>query len=533
MNVLGIDLGTTNSCVAKSDDNGVIETITISNTSDPTVPSVVYFDDNSDGKPIVGQGAKNRLKSKGKDSSSIDIVKREMGKAFCDKELTIMGQNRKVSPVEISACILNHLFKGANDVLVNRDRVPAAQKAVISIPAAFNNIQRMQTKRAAELAGIEVLDLVHEPTAAAIAYKIKGGETILVFDLGGGTLDVSIVKNNFGKYEVLGSDGDVKLGGKDWDEALAKHALRKIGVDSDYIDKHGYVWAGMMEEAEKQKKQLSIEESTTFNIAIPQRSIFDSVDISRAEFENITSNLCHRCMEIVRKAINDAKNPTIDRFVMVGGSSRMPMIRKRLISEFHATYSHGRISDDVFVVSDPDMAIAKGAAKYASLILRGDISPTEINDLIEIKDKCQYSYGTEVEIEGKLQIRNMIFRSEPLVVPMKTFTFKTSVPNQSSAPFGIYENTSDEDYIPLNDEKPVIKESIKIPLGHPKGTKIECQISRDSSGIIDLKAFCMGEKLSMKYGTATHSSGEGIDFFTDEIINNTRESIRKMNSSNS
>ena len=257
MSVLGIDLGTTYSCVASCDSKGHVEMLTFEREKSPTIPSVVAFQD--DGTPFVGQKAKNGLMINAE--KAIDAVKREMNSEYCKKDIKINGIFRKVSPIEPSSCILRHLFYNANKTIREIYNDKEASKAVVTIPAAFNDNQREKTKLAAELAGIEVLGLLQEPTAAAIAYNIKPEETILVFDLGGGTLDVSIVKYEKDKsnsYSVLGTPaGDVHLGGKDWDEALVLHVLRKANIDPETIDKHGRYWALLIHEAENRKIELT------------------------------------------------------------------------------------------------------------------------------------------------------------------------------------------------------------------------------------------------------------------------------------
>lgn len=529
MSVLGIDLGTTYSCVAKCDQNGLVQTVTPTNQSDPSVPSVVYFDNNNNGTPIVGSTAKSNLI--GRPDSTIDVVKREMDKEYCEKELLIGGVKRKVSPLEISACILNHLFKSANEVLVNRDRSAAATQAVISIPAGYNSRQREKTKLAAELAGINVIGLIQEPTAAAISYNIREGETVLVFDLGGGTLDVSIVKNEGRNYKILGSpSGDINLGGKDWDEAMVRHALRQIARDPDSLDRHGRDWAKLMKEAESKKKELSDAVNTCFEM--PQYD--EIVDISRFEFERITAPLVGRCINIVHEAIDNANKPNINRFVLVGGSSRMPMIKNRLIDEFRHTYSQGRRSDEWIVVSDPDQAIAKGAARYAGMLLNGNVpnNLTSPDGILTIIDKCPFSYGTDIFRDNNLIIQNLIFRSDPLIIPRREFKFFTSKENQTSVSFWIVENNRDEKEFEYTDEPRLKEECLDLPSGLPKGTEINCEVSRDSNGIVHVNATYKENELKIDVKSKMADNGVSAYHESDIIISQTMASINKMNSTN-
>ena len=228
--VYGIDLGTTYSCIAKCDDPKQINVIHPANAlyGGVNLPSVIYYEEGT-GKPVVGASAKNMLGVPRARSRYMAFTKRYMGDSYPQKIL-VNDSWMDISPIEGSACILYHLLSSANEERRGYGEIDSVKQAVITIPAGFTNKQRECTKIAAELAGIKLLGLVHEPTAAAINYEIKSGETILVFDLGGGTLDVSLVANQQGRYKVLSTAGDYDvlgkpLGGKDWDDILMKYAL--------------------------------------------------------------------------------------------------------------------------------------------------------------------------------------------------------------------------------------------------------------------------------------------------------------------
>ena len=401
--VYGIDLGTTYSAIAECDERG--EARVISNGIDggiaaTTTPSVVWFEKES-GAPTVGQFAKNNLSNEMEAGQIVNLFKREMGREFCEKQVQRLGERRNVSPVEASACVLHYLMKYAN--VERRDPI---QKAVVTIPVSYTYQQRACVKKAAELAGIELLGMLHEP------YGIQPGETILVFDLGGGTLDVSVVKclseNN---YDVLGIASDSNLvevgnyiGGQDWDNALCELALRDLqGMDTSNRPQ-------LLDSAEKCKIALSKVKKAPF--------IYNgkAVDISRKDFENMTIDLVDRCCQVVQLAIDDAQNKAnekgdtlvINRFVLTGGSSNMPMVRNALKNRFTERYSQGRPDREWIPLFAPEQAIAKGAAMVANLIEQGKYT---------IEEKSPYSYGTQwMDDERNLYIKNLLLSSDPMIV---------------------------------------------------------------------------------------------------------------------
>ena len=497
MSVFGIDLGTCYSCVAKCDDNGVIEVKNDLKTSSPTTPSVVLF---KDGVPIVGKAAKNSMANK--PECCFSFVKREMNKEYLEQELKFGGISRKVSPAEIQACILRYIFNNANTVVRNTDRESDVTQAVITVPAMFNDTQREKTKLAAQMAGIDVLALVQEPTAAAISYNIRHKETILVFDLGGGTLDVSIVRNWSGVHSVLGVPaGNPNLGGKDWDEALVNHVLKKRGLSLSSYSRTSKEWSSLMKTAEEVKKDLTGMDETDFTIPIPP---FDNVTVTRSEFEAVTRNLVVKAMDIVDKAIANADNPTINRFVLVGGSSLMPMIKRSLEQKYSSQYANGRKTKDWLVVSDPDQAIAKGAAKYAGMLAG------LIKNNIKIKDKATHSYGfrcyrydTDILI-----VLNKILSTDPIEISDRRFSLYTRIPNQAIISTTIIENDRTEEEFDFDSqEHPILLEKdMSLPPNLPKDTEIFYILNRDKNGIIDVHVECQGRELKFKAKEIVSSS---------------------------
>lgn len=507
MSVFGIDLGTCYSCVAKCDNNGNIEVKNDLKTSSPTIPSVVLF---KDGTPIVGKAAKNSMANKSE--ACFSFVKREMNKEYLEQELNIGGHHRKVSPIEIQACILRYIFNNANTVVRNTDRESEVDQAVITVPAMFNDTEREKTKLAAQMAGIDVLALVQEPTAAAISYNIRHNETILVFDLGGGTLDVSIVLNEYGEHRVLGVPaGDPNLGGKDWDEALVNHVLKKRGLSISSFSRSSKEWASLMKTAEEVKKDLTGMDEADFTIPIPP---YDIVPVSKSEFETITRNLVVKAMDIVDKAIANANNPTIDRFVLVGGSSLMPMIRRSLEQKYSSKYANGRASKDWLVVSDPDLAIAKGAAKYAGML--AGINKNNIS----IDDKATHSYGFRCYKSGTdtLIVLNEILSSDPIEISNHKFSLFTRHEGQTSVMTTIIENDRTEYQFDYNGESILIQREMSLPSNLPEDTEINYILNRDKNGIIDVHIECQGRKLQFK----------AKEIVSESIKKQIEETMRKM-----
>ena len=421
---------------------------------------------------------------------------------------------RQVSPVEGSACVLNYLRSLACINQGNNQRI----RAVVTVPTSFSFEQRSCTKKAAELAGIEVLGLLQEPTAAAISYNIKAGETVLVFDLGGGTLDVSIVKNDSGNYRVLGvaSDSDVvgidnHIGGKDWDEKIIECALNRLPIEIDRSDR--YKDAKLRTAAEKCKIALTQMNQCYFSYND------DSVMITRADFERITRSLVNNCVNVVEKAIEDAQRNVgsevkIDRFVLAGGSSNMPMIKPFLIRRFAERYANGRPQDEWLHLQNPERAIAEGAAKYAHLIDSGKVE--------KIIDKSPYSYGTLCMKDGVVTVVNLILPSDPMVIKGEVFSFGAR--NPQSINVDVVENKCElrsfpadkEPFKLIYDKEYLFEEEVQI------GTEVHFTVSRNKDGLIDIVVSCDGHH-EKSYPIDTNTSP-----ISEEVEHQIIESIRLM-----
>ena len=493
MVVYGIDLGTCYSCIVRNDCAGsVIPVELIGANGKKFIPSVVTFDKRS-GQPKVGATGKACLLTKPECTKA--FVKRDMGKDFCDAEVFVKdGVHRKMSPIEISACILKHLFNGANQVEVGAGRQPATQ-AVITIPAKFDEKQRAQTKLAAEMAGIEVLGLLQEPTAAALAYDIPAGSTVLVFDLGGGTLDVSIVTHEKGNYKVIGTPaGNGQLGGMDWDEKLVELAFQKVGQRPNKSEPKE--WNRLMGRAENVKQALT-ENDEIYDEDVEGGNLIESeeVCIERSEFETVCQGLLNKCWEIVDKAIENAKaqNPKlkIDFFLTVGGSSRMPMIRKGLAARYGAIYGKGKSESEWLRIKDPDTAIAIGAAKYAQMLVANERSANKAEkNLKGIEDRATHSYGIKIKKDGEIVIKNLVKSSDPIIFQQDVEGLRLSADGESFS-MEVYENDSYNPYAQLDASVRMIRrQTFSFGVMKPKGTPVKLSINRDKDGLIKLTLEC-------------------------------------------
>ncbi len=362
--IIGIDLGTTNSVVSIV-DNGtpvVLENL----NGKRTTPSVVSF---KDGEIIVGDNAKNQIET---NPDTVASIKRLMGTSK-----TVNVNNKDYKPEEISAMILEHLKKYAEEKIGHK-----VQKAVITVPAYFDNAQREATKIAGKIAGLEVLRIINEPTAAALAFgldKVKKEQKILVFDLGGGTFDVSILELAEGTFEVLSTSGDNRLGGDDWDNEIVKWLidLIKKAYKTD-VTNNKMAMARLKAAAEKAKIDLSSSQQATIMLpflVMQQGSEPISVEatLRRSQFEEMTSHLVERCRKPIETALADAKIKIsdLDDVILVGGSTRIPAVQQLV-----ETILNRKANRSV----NPDEVVAMGAAIQGA-VLAGDIDDVLLVDV--------------------------------------------------------------------------------------------------------------------------------------------------------
>ncbi len=470
----GIDLGTTYSCIAKINSDDIVEVIPVKKLH--TTPSAVAFDNS--GNLIVGKAAKHNLKNEPKDT--VILVKREMS----NKNYSRTIQGKTYDPVDISSFILKALVDAANEKRVNEEGKDPISDVVITVPAYFGMLEKERTIAAGKKAGLNVMQLINEPTAAALSYgrKQQSDKTLLVYDLGGGTFDVSIMEFKNGIVNTLATDGDHHLGGADWDRIIVDIALEKIGFSFDSLNEKDQY--GMILAAEEVKILLSETDSTTMTFNLQG---LRNVEITRREFESRTEQLMNRTMLLVDSAL-DLANKTeedIDEIILVGGSCYMPMVKPLVDEKF------GKSAKLV----DPDYAVAKGAALTAAQNDKGYVK----GGLIMGMDKGSRAYGMlVVDNQDREFISTLIERNDDLVVE-KVFDnnkFQTQYDGQTKVIFNFYEYESDELVLDVNPEWELKgrEDSIRWGTPAPKGTPVKIIASRDKNGVVKVFAECMGAK---------------------------------------
>lgn len=478
--VIGIDLGTTNSCVAVMEGG---EAVVIPNPEgNRTTPSVVGF--KKDGERIVGETAKRQAITN--PDRTISSIKRHMGS---NHKETIDG--KEYTPQEISAIILQKLKADAEAYLGQ-----AVTQAVITVPAYFNDSQRQATKDAGKIAGLEVLRIVNEPTAAALAYGMEKSEdhTILVFDLGGGTFDVSILELGDGFFEVKATSGDNNLGGDDFDQAVIDYLVSEFKKEHSIdLSKDKAAVQRLKDAAEKAKKELSGVLTTT--ISLPFITVVDGVpqhlelNLTRAKFEEITANLVERTLGPTRQALSDAGlTPSdINRVVLVGGSTRIPAVQEA-IKKLTGKEPHKGVN--------PDEVVALGAAVQAG-VLTGDVKDVVLLDVTPL------SLG--IETAGGV-FTKMIDRNTTIPTS-KSQVFSTYADNQPSVEIHVLQGERQM----AAGNKTLGRFTLgEIPLA-PRGVpQIEVTFDIDANGIVNVSATDKGTNKSQKI-TITSSSGLSDD----------------------
>ncbi len=510
--VFGIDLGTTYSCIAYLDEYG--KPVVLKNSDgDHTTPSVVMVE--SADNIIVGKEAKNSIELE--PDKTVQFIKRKMGK---EKDTVVLNGTTYTAP-EVSAYILKKLVSDANEELKQTGVIKDGEEVkdvVITCPAYFGMNERQATKTAGELAGLNVLNIINEPTAAAISYGVSGKEkeeTVLVYDLGGGTFDITVMSINGSDITAVCSAGDDELGGKDWDECLMNYVIERYQEENgEDLSEDPETVASLYTQVEDWKKSLTSREKINISVNGPAGRFKE--ELTREQYEEMTADLLNRTKNLLDGVIATAAEQgypmeKIDKVLLVGGSSKMPQVAAMIERDYHVTPT----------LSDPDEAVAKGAAIYAgnekafndfvaAEAAKSGKSVEEIKEenlvsgemdkkfalsagagaagalKINITNVLSRTYGLEVIVDDeKHMIVNMLMINEKLPAS-RTQTFSTHSDNQDGVSLKLYESRVTDERMEIEGRVPLTEIQMTFKQRVPANTPVELTFALDNSGILHI-----------------------------------------------